>query len=539
MLSSHSLPETQAALALSIFLFTFAYEDGATLLAATLSAAGRLDIRLGFVSAFLGIWIGDMGLYALGSSFGQRAAASRWLRRIVSTDALGKAESWFQRRGPLSIVMSRFIPGSRLPLYVAAGTLKLPAKLFSTITGVCSAIWVATIFTIWHFAPKASLLEGRKTPWFLVALLLLAPALLSKATVSVGQRVRLLWRQYQRWEFWPAWLFYPPVAAMCAWLAVQYRGIALPTVANPAFRNGGIVGESKIESLQALMFAAPDAVADGYLIAAGQLTERRQRLASLRREHGLSYPFVLKPNVGQRGAGFRLVRFAAEAEQYLAQVESDVVLQRYVGDPKEIGVFYYRFPGQQRGEVFAITEKVFPEIVGDGEKTFEELVNADARASLISKTYTDRFPELCGRVLPAGDRVRLVEAGNHCQGCIFRDGGHLMSEALRDRIDQISRNLPGFFIGRYDIRYSSDADLERGENFKIIELNGAASEATNIYDERNSLLTAYRTLYRQWDLVYAIGRANRDLGHRPPSILDFLRDWNLYRTISAAYPAAD
>jgi hypothetical protein len=37
MFPFHSLPETQGALALSIFLATFIYEDGATLLAATLS----------------------------------------------------------------------------------------------------------------------------------------------------------------------------------------------------------------------------------------------------------------------------------------------------------------------------------------------------------------------------------------------------------------------------------------------------------------------------------------------------------------------
>src|SRR5712672_1874011 len=139
-------PETQTTLALSIFLFRFAYEDGATLLAVTLGAAGRLDTRLGFASAFLGIWIGDMGLYALGSSFGRRAATSRWSRRFVSNESLAKAEAWFQKRGPLTIVMSRFLPGSRLPLYVAAGVLKLPAKLFSTITGICSAIWVGVIF---------------------------------------------------------------------------------------------------------------------------------------------------------------------------------------------------------------------------------------------------------------------------------------------------------------------------------------------------------------------------------------------------------
>ncbi len=532
-------PETQTTLTLSIFLFSFAYEDGATLLAATLGAAGRLDVRVGFVSAFLGIWAGDMGLYVLGSSIGRQAVSSRWLARFVSNESLGKAEAWFQESGPLTIVISRFLPGSRLPLYVAAGALKLPARLFSAITGICSAIWVAGIFTVWHFLPRLPLLTGKKTPWLLAAALLLGPALLSKAAIQALKRVRLLIRKYQRWEFWPAWAFYPPVVAMCAWLSVKYRGFSLPAVANPSFRNGGIVGESKIEVLQALMNVAPDAVADGYVIAAGEFTERRGTLEKLCREHEIRYPFVLKPNLGQRGAGFKLVSTAAEAEQYLASVPSDTILQRYVSDEKEIGVFYYRYPGRQRGQIFAITEKSFPVVVGDGVSTFRELLNADSRASLIAKTYTDRFPELRGRVLRAGERVRLVEAGNHCQGAIFRDGEHLMSEALRDRIDEISRQVPGFFIGRYDIRYSSDEDLQRGEKFQIIELNGAASEATNIYDERNSLLTAYRTLYRQWELVYAIGRANRDLGHNPPSILGFLKDWKMYRTISAAYPAAD
>src|SRR5438128_4231626 len=60
-----SLPETQAALALSIFFATFIYEDGATLLAATLSASGSLDPRIGLLTTFLGIWVGDMGLYGL------------------------------------------------------------------------------------------------------------------------------------------------------------------------------------------------------------------------------------------------------------------------------------------------------------------------------------------------------------------------------------------------------------------------------------------------------------------------------------------
>src|SRR5579864_6993331 len=146
MLFSHSLPETQAALVLSIFLATFIYEVGATLPAATLSASGSLDPRIGLLTTFLGIWIGGMGLYGLGSSVGRRAARSRWLQKCLTPESLAKAESWFARRGSLALVMSRAIPGSRLPLYVAAGALGLPVRRFARTTAACSAVWVSAIF---------------------------------------------------------------------------------------------------------------------------------------------------------------------------------------------------------------------------------------------------------------------------------------------------------------------------------------------------------------------------------------------------------
>jgi hypothetical protein len=200
---------------------------------------------------------------------------------------------------------------------------------------------------------------------------------------------------------------------MCSWLGLRYRGFSLPTIANPSFRNGGIVGESKIDVLQALMRVAPDHRADAYLIPAGDLSSRCRMFETICCEHSIKYPCVLKPNIGQRGAGFKLVSTPAEAERYLARVCSDVVLQCYASEQKEIGVFYYRFPGQERGEILAVTEKVFPVVVGDGVRTFEKLVNADDRAALIAKTYLDRFPGLSGQVLPPGEQMRLV--ANHDQ----------------------------------------------------------------------------------------------------------------------------
>jgi len=191
MLSAHLLSDTQFALALSIFFATFIYEDGATLLAATLSASGRLDPRIGLLSTFLGIWVGDMGLYGLGSTLGRRTVQWRWLQKYLRPESLLKAEGWLRKHGSFALVISRAIPGSRLPLYVAAGALRLPLRLFAKTTAICSAVWVSAIFAIWRSVPQSSSKYPKLLPWLLTALLLFAPWLLSKTARSLGGWIRM------------------------------------------------------------------------------------------------------------------------------------------------------------------------------------------------------------------------------------------------------------------------------------------------------------------------------------------------------------
>src|SRR5437762_5097938 len=91
-------------------------------------------------------------------------------------------------------------------------------------------------------------------------------------------------------------------------------------------------------------------------------------------------------------------------------------------------------------------------------------------------------------------------------------------------------------LGRYDIRYENEEDFKQGRNFQIVELNGASSEATSIYDPRNSLISAYRTLFRQWKLVFAIGAANRARGCRPSPLRTLWREWRQYSVAAVSYP---
>ena len=320
---------------------------------------------------------------------------------------------------------------------------------------------------------------------------------------------------------------------------MKYRGLTLPTAANPGIFLGGMVGESKIATLRELMATSPGFTADAELISGSTVAERLASLRAICGRLNIAYPFILKPDVGQRGAGIKLIRAEDQAAAYLAQTTAALLVQRYAEGPHEAGVFYYRFPGEAQGHVFAITEKIFPIITGDGRSTVGDLIWRDARARFMAGTYLSRLGIRKNEVLAEGETLKLVEAGNHCQGCIFRDGSHLSTRTLVERIDAISRHIPGFNIGRYDIRFTSVKDLQAGRNFKIIELNGAASEATNIYDAKNSLWSAYRTLFRQWELVFAIGAANRRQGHATMALPLIWRTWREYSRQAATYPATD
>jgi len=334
-------------------------------------------------------------------------------------------------------------------------------------------------------------------------------------------------------------MFYPPVVIYYLWLAIRYRSLTLPTAANPGIFSGGIIGESKIATLGTLMQTSPEFTAEAELVAGSSFEARLVSVREICARRNIAYPFIIKPDVGQRGVGVKLIRNEEQVIAYLKATRSPLLLQRYAPGPHEAGIFYFRFPFESRGHIFAITEKVFPTIMGDGRSTISELVWADPRARFMAAKYLERLENRKREVLPRGESLRLVEAGNHAQGCIFIDGIRLCTPDLADRIDGISRKVPGFNIGRYDIRYSQKDSLAVGRDFQIVELNGAASEATSIYDARNSLLNAYRTLFRQWELVFAIGSANRSKGSELTSITALWKKWREYARHASGLPVAD
>ncbi|MEP6669038.1 MAG: VTT domain-containing protein [Chthoniobacter sp.] len=531
--------------AAALFALTFLSEDAAVLSAAVMVASGMLPLGLGFASCFLGIWLGDLWLYGMARAFG-----APFVARFSVAPGVQRSRAWFEERGSLVLIVSRFVPGLRLPSYLAAGAMRFPLRTFIFVTGVVAAVWVAVIFAGSHFLGVARVPFIREhAMWLAVGAVavtgtsIVVKPWLRKLAADRESLITRRWKarlaRWTRWEFWPAWLFYAPVAVFYLWLAIRHRGFTLPTAANPGIPMGGLVGESKFATLDPLQNACPGAVAQTWLIAPGSPGDRFDELHIIVESHAVTLPFILKPDIGQRGVGVKLIRSLPAAREYLAAVDVPVLLQRYAPGPREAGIFYYRLPGEAAGRIFAITEKLFPVVMGDGGRSLEELILADPRAAIVAETYLRRFSAQRSRVLARGEILKLVEAGNHAQGCIFRDGMHLATPPLLAAIDRVSQSLPGFFIGRYDLRYAADDELRGGRGFSLVELNGASAEATSIYDARNSLCAAYRTLYRQWALVFKIGALNRTRGAQPASLRSIWREWRRTNAAIRTYPPAD
>ena len=500
---------------------TFISEDLTCIGTGALIATGKIGFLPGALACVAGIFFGDLLLYFAGRLIGRPILRWKPLHALLTEDKLDAASLWLEQRGASVVILSRFTPGLRLPTYVAAGLLKTRFWTFSLHFLVAALLWTPALV-------GAAALLGKSLPHLSFAgpAIVLVAAPLRKLRLNWQTRRRLLgWFQRRtRWEFGPAWMAYIPVVPYILFQGIKHRSLTLFTAANPGIPSGGFVGESKSAILAKL-----DRVPDFILVSKALPKIMRIRTAiNFMTERRLSFPIVLKPDVGERGTGVAIVRNDLELASYLAVAEGDTIVQKYVGGV-EFGIFYCRFPGQSEGRIFSITEKRFPVVVGNGSSTIAELVLGDERAVCLSSLYLARMKRLPEDIPAAGESVSLAELGSHCRGAVFLNGAAMETAALRSAVDSVARRFSGFYFGRFDVRSESVAHLQRGQ-FEILELNGVTAEPTHIYDPSVRLQEAYRALFDQWRIAFEIGAINRQQGHQPMSLREFV---GLLRTRAA------
>lgn len=313
--------------------------------------------------------------------------------------------------------------------------------------------------------------------------------------------IKLLHREY--WSFGAVYIWIMPV---WAWLGIRARSFFFFAAANPSIEYGGFLMESKKKIYDLLPPCSyPKTL---YFRVQHDPALVLQQL----RQAGFSYPLIGKPDIGGRGRGVKKLDTEAELLAYAQLSPLDFLVQEYIDHPHETGIFYYRYPGQKKGRISGIVRKEMLAVKGDGQRTIRGLLQQDKRYILQLPVLEKAYGALLEEVLPAGETKELVPYGNHARGAKFLDDSHLADECLTNSIDALCRQVDGFYYGRLDIRYNSWEELRQGRAYSVIELNGAGSEPTHIYDPRHSLWFAWKEIIRHWVILWRISRLNNSRG---------------------------
>ena len=325
------------------------------------------------------------------------------------------------------------------------------------------------------------------------------------SSISIVTRLHIKWQRLVRWEFWSWRVVYIPIAVYWFFLAIRAKGWVFFSAANPCMRFGGLVAYSKSKVNQLV----PKEYLPSTVYTNSDL--RIEEVLELIAKNDLQVPLIVKPDIGERGWGVKIVSTQHELEAALADHHGRKLIQEYADLPMELGVMYSRYPEEDFGRIDSIVIKEFPTVVGDGTKTLSQLILENHRARLSYLVHEKKFGNQLFEVPEKGEEIEVVQIGNHMLGTTFYNGNHLIDDELTIVFDKLAKRIDDFYIGRFDLRTSSIDDLKKGD-FVVIEVNGVNSEPCHIFHPGRSIFLAWRDLFRHWKRIADISIANHNRG---------------------------
>ena len=307
------------------------------------------------------------------------------------------------------------------------------------------------------------------------------------------------------WEYWPYQVLYFPVYFQYLYYALRTRSFFFFNASNPTIKNGGFFMESKKEIYDLI---PPQYYPKTILVNANEDLETIQQKMDA---ESIQFPLIAKPDIGLRGTAVKKIHHLEELKDYLKKAKFDILIQDLIPYENEIGLFYVKLPNQP-GKITGIVSKEFMILTGNGKNTLRELIQKDIRYLFQLETLEEEYKEHLETVLKTGETINLVPYGNHCRGTKFVDASHEITPKMMESFNKICNQIEGFHFGRMDIMYQSFADLALGKNFQIVEINGAISEPTHMYDPKHSLLFGWKELTRHFHYMYLISKENKKNG---------------------------
>jgi hypothetical protein len=307
------------------------------------------------------------------------------------------------------------------------------------------------------------------------------------------------------WEYWPFGIVQLPFFIYWLWLSLRARSLFFFSASNPSIVLGGMLGESKDDVLRLI----PDQYKPKTILI--KAPQAKPAVLSLLKDAGFSFPVIFKPDQGERGFMVKKISSESQVEAYLNSYTKDFLIQEFLDLPVELGVFYTRMPDESEGYVNSVVIKDMLSVMGDGRSTVRDLILDKPRAKLQWKRMKEVHASQLGRIIPEGEKFILNAIGNHSLGTTFLNGDHLINARLSKTFDTISKQIEGFYFGRYDLRCATIEDLYEGK-IKIMELNGCGAEPAHIYHPGFPLWKAMGILFTHWKNIFRISMQNHKRG---------------------------
>ncbi len=340
-----------------------------------------------------------------------------------------------------------------------------------------------------------------------------------------GWKNKPFWIRLFHWEYWSFHTVYLPIYPVFILLCLRARSFFFYAAANPKIKNGGFLAESK-KDIYALI---PPQYQPKTLFFSAH--SHPGHVLELLETGGFQFPLIGKPDIGGRGRGVKKLEDSNAVRDYVLHSLVDFHIQEFVPYENEAGIFYYRMPDGE-GQISGIVHKEFLKVTGNGVENIRQHLQKSTRAILQLPQLEKTEPGMLERVLPKGELLTVVPYGNHARGAMFTDESAGISDRLVKMTDHLCRQIPDFYFGRLDIRYESRELLEQGKSFYVLEVNGAGSEPTHIYDPGHSLFFAWKEIIRHWLILYQVSRANHHKGYPYLSLKEGIRMFGEDKRIS-------
>ena len=129
--------------------------ETALITAAVLAAGGRFNIVEVIAVAAAGAIVGDSTGYWIARKGGRKALAKIPIARDALPKLLPRGERFFDRHGPKTVVIGRFVAGLRVTVAWLAGISHMPWGKFVVYNAIGGILWATTIGLVAYYFGNA------------------------------------------------------------------------------------------------------------------------------------------------------------------------------------------------------------------------------------------------------------------------------------------------------------------------------------------------------------------------------------------------